>query len=259
MMQAIASRQQSVETLRGMQQCVQQQFAHQEIEQPKYGLSAYYNVSSPDEILRVLRPSPNVRLSCTRHLSGVLGLRYDWETLGSTSMLLGDGRPEWIGAHNWASRQDLLRQHGGWYYPHERPWYTSLRGRFRNPRRLEYPWHQERDGGGWFYRMHLCHSIPASMRQKPMRSRQEAQRSIQEAAAALREEHTDGFSAITLRAAVNRAAVKAALTRKRYESDTQTSGSEESTASVSGSEDDGSGSEDDDGSGIENDVDGMCM
>ena len=122
MMQAIASRQQSVETLRGMQQCVQ-----------KYGLSAYYNVSSPDEILRVLRPSPNVRLSCTRHLSGVLGLRYDWETLGSTSMLLGDGRPEWIGAHNWASRQDLLRQHGGWYYPHERPWYTSLRGRFRNP------------------------------------------------------------------------------------------------------------------------------
>ena len=94
--QAITSLQQSVETLRGMQQRVQQQFALQESKWPKYRLGDAS--SSPDEILQLLRPPPNARLSYSRHLWGINGLGYDWETLGSVSMLLGDGRPEWIGA-----------------------------------------------------------------------------------------------------------------------------------------------------------------
>ena len=71
--------------------------------------------------------------------------------------------------------------------------------------------------------------------QKPMRSREEAQRSIQEAAAALGGDRESGLSVLLERAAVKRAAVKRVVAKagpiKQCESGTQTSDSEESTAS----------------------------
>ena len=84
-----------------------------------------------------------------------------------------------------------------------------------------------------------------------MRSREQAQRSIQEAAAALKGDRESGLSVLLERVAAKRAAAKAAWKAgptKRCESDTQTSDSEESTASVLGSSD-----------SEEEQEDGMCM
>ena len=145
--QAITSRQQSVETLQGMQHCVQQQFALQESKQPRYHLGTA-SLSSDKILVSAASPSASPRAPVLQPAPwGVMGQGYDWETLGSISMLLGDGRPEWIGARTWTTRQDLLMQHCGWYYPRQRrEWYTSLLGKFRMPYLAHHDWRQKHCG-----------------------------------------------------------------------------------------------------------------
>ena len=71
--QAITSRQQSVETLQGMQHCVQQQFALQESKQPRYHLGTASLSSDEIWFLQLLRPPAHARLCYSRHLGGSWG------------------------------------------------------------------------------------------------------------------------------------------------------------------------------------------